>query len=214
MQRVTLVLILVFVALAACAQSGPFGFEKGMTKSQIIALVGQKNVDPRTLKGEVVSVRTAPQPNPAFAGYMLMISPTQGLVRVGAVGPMIGASDDGSQLKAAYAAVLQKLTHDFGEPSAKTDECNGPGILCKRADNWMMTLYGRQRKLESTWLPAVPTQTMRDAGVHVITLRVSANSMNSGFISCDFELEGYEQYAKSKQDVSTPASQKDKNSKE
>ncbi len=211
MMRVAAVLLSLFIALSACAQSGPFGFERGMTKSKVIALVGQKNVDPRTIKGDVLTLKTAPKPSSAFAGYVLMFSPKDGLVRVAGVGPVISTRDDGEQLKSSYAAVLQGLTHDFGEPSNKTDECNGPAIMCKRDDNWMMSLYGRQRKLETTWMPAVPTQAMRQAGVHVIRLQVMAGSMNSGMVTCDFELEGYEQFAKSqKGDTAIPASEKNK----
>ncbi|MGZ4787784.1 MAG: hypothetical protein ACXVZX_04640 [Terriglobales bacterium] len=214
MRKFSVFVLLSLLSLTCVAQSGPFGFERGMTKSQIIELVGQKNVDPSTLKGEVLRVKTAPKPSSAFAGYMLMVSPKDGLLRVAAVGPNLNTSDDGLQLRAAYQAVLQGLTHDFGPPSSTTDECNGPGILCKRNDNWMMTLYGKQRKLGSTWLPTVPTQTMRQAGVHVITLQVNASSMNSGFISCDFELEGYDHYAKGKEETPSPAEQKEKAPKE
>ena len=210
MRKLTVILLFSIVSLTSVAQTGPFGFEKGMTREQIIALVGQKNINTATSKGEILSVKTAPKPNPAFAAYMLMISPKEGLVRVAAVGPAMQASDDGSQLKTSYDAVLQGLTHDFGQPSTKTDECNGPGILCKRNDNWMLTLYGNQRKVASTWLPTVPTQAMRQAGVHVITLQVNASSVNSGYISCDFELEGYEQYAKDRQENPTPASKKER----
>ena len=199
MRKVTPVLVSVLFSLTCFAQSGPFGFQKGMSRSQIIAVVGQKNVDPRTLRGgELLSVRMAPKPDPQFAGYMLLAPPAEGLIRVAAIGKNMPTNDSGTELRAAYQAVVEELTKKFGPPTHSTDACNGPAMLCKRPDNWMMTMYGKQRKLASAWLPDKPTQAMRDAGIELISVEASASSMNSGFVSCDFELEGFEKYAASK----------------
>jgi hypothetical protein len=199
MRRVTLVFVAVLVSVTCSAQSGPFGFKKGMTRSQIIALVGQKNIDPRTLRGgEILSMRTAPKPDPQFVGYMLLVPPAEGLLRVAALGRNTPVNDAGIELRGAYDAVVADITKQFGPPTNTLDDCNGPAILCKRPDNWMMTMYGKQRKLASRWHPDKPTKAMTDAGVEFISVEASASSMNSGFVACNFEFEGMEKYAAKK----------------
>ncbi len=195
MRKSTLFLLLLSLSLPCLGQSGPFGFEKGMTKAQIISLVGQKAVDKRNSAGDRLVVMTAPKANAAFATYMLLVSPTEGLLRVVALGRPIMAGDDGAELKSAYQDLLKSLTDQYGAPASTIDTCRGPKALCGRSDNWMMALMGKQRTLASAWTAEVPTKAMRDSGVHAIAIQAQAPSLTNGFVSCDFELEGFQQYA-------------------
>jgi hypothetical protein len=68
---------------ATPANSGPFGFEHGMTREQVVTLVGRDAV--KHFKGDlddIVTLVTAPKPHPDFEEYMLMISPERGLVKI------------------------------------------------------------------------------------------------------------------------------------
>ena len=64
--------------------SGPFGFEYGMTREQIIKLIGKQAV--KETKGDTMDVTTAPKPHPAFERYILIVSPDKGLLAVSALG--------------------------------------------------------------------------------------------------------------------------------
>lgn len=205
MRKPCVLLLLFGVALGCVGQTGPFGFQKGMTRSEIVALVGPKAVDPR-VKGEAMRLNKAPEPNAAFQEYLLAISPTDGLVRVVALGKLISTGDDGRELRAAYADLVSDLTEKFGPPATNTDECDRGGALC-RPDFWMAALFGKQRRLETTWFQEVPTQAMRQAGVHMITVTAQPASISSGYITCDFQLEGFDKYSGKKKPQAAPTPQ-------
>lgn len=191
--------LLLLLSGICVAQTGPFGFEKGMSRSQIITRVGQKNVDPRTLRaGDMLRVRTAPQPDAAFVGYMLLVSPKDGLVRVGGFGKFLQVGDNGAELKEAYDGIVAELTEKYGEASKKVDSCEGPAIICKRPSEWMLTMFGKQRKLWSEWSGTTPTPKMKKAGIHAIHVVANAASLSGGYVACDFELEGLDKYIEAK----------------
>ena len=56
----------------------PFGFEYGMTKDEITALIGRHSLV-KVINGNVYEFSTAPRPYKAFELYLLMISPQKGL---------------------------------------------------------------------------------------------------------------------------------------
>jgi len=126
MRKVCVLLLLLGCAVGSAGQSGPFGFEKGMTRAQIVALVGPKAVDPR-VKGDAMRLNRAPQPEEGFQEFLLVISPTEGLLRVLGLGKLMQASDDGKELKDAYYGLVADLTKRFGEPASKTDACERGG---------------------------------------------------------------------------------------
>jgi hypothetical protein len=191
--------LLLLLSGMCVAQTGPFGFEKGMSRSQIITRVGQKNVDPRTLRsGEVLRVRTAPQPDDAFVGFMLLVSPQDGLLRVGSFGKFLQVGDNGAELKAAYDGIVAEITHKYGEASKKVDSCEGPAIICKRPSEWMLTMFGKQRQLWSEWSGTAPTPEMKKAGIHAIHVVATAASLSGAYVACDFELEGLDKYIEAK----------------
>jgi len=66
-------------------EAEPFGFHKGMTKDQITSVVGTQNI--KEQKGDLLVATSAPKPNPIFEQYLLTVSPTQGLLKVMAIGP-------------------------------------------------------------------------------------------------------------------------------
>ncbi len=198
MRKWILLLVGLLFSAVVIAQSGPFGFQRGMTKNQIVALVGLKAVDTKASVGDVLRLKTAPKPETAFETYMLLISPDDGLVGIIAIGRDTRTGDDGAELKSVYDAMLQQLSSRYGGPSQTIDICERAGAACKRSADWMLMLLGRQRRLQSVWRPDVPTKAMRDTGVHVVTLEATATGINSGLITCRFELEGFAKYVASK----------------
>jgi hypothetical protein len=107
---------------------GPFGFEKGMTREQIIAIVGKDDV---TLsKGIILDVTTAPKPHPDFNRYILLISPDKGLLKVGAYGRTIETGDSGFQLQTAFKDTVDAITQKYGSPRKVFDTCSGSDVEC------------------------------------------------------------------------------------
>jgi TonB family protein len=94
---------------------GPFGFQMGMTREQIIKLVGRSAVDQEYSKNDVLAVRRAPVSDPAFEEYQLVISPTEGLLYVTALGKTIKTDSFGTQLRAAYTRIVTDLTSKYGK---------------------------------------------------------------------------------------------------
>jgi hypothetical protein len=76
---------------------GPFGFQYGMSKQDIIRLVGRASV--KDEKSDMLTVTTAPKSHPVFEYYMLMISPQKGLLKIVAVGKDVASNDYGEQVK-------------------------------------------------------------------------------------------------------------------
>src|SRR5438067_137324 len=89
--------------------SGPFGFFFGMTKEQVIRLVGQSAVKEITDEGQTIRLTTAPRPHPAFDYYLVVISPDRGLLKIVAVGNTIQTNGYGDDLKSAYNEILDAV---------------------------------------------------------------------------------------------------------
>lgn len=183
----------VLLSITCTAQSGPFGFQKGMTRTQIVHLVGQSAVDIKHSSGDTVTLKTAPKPNSRFDSYVLLISPTDGLVKVLGIGSVIQTGDDGSDLKSAYDDVVEAVTQKYGEPTNNFDVCNG-GTGCSDSQYWMLSLMEKNRTVACYWLQPLPSQAMKDAHVHGIGVKIEPLSINSGYVSVGYEFEGFSDY--------------------
>ena len=65
--------------------AGPFGFNYGETRSEVIAAVGASHVKPGHIK-EALILDTAHKLHPNFVSYDLIFSPTKGLIKIIALG--------------------------------------------------------------------------------------------------------------------------------
>jgi hypothetical protein len=129
-------------------EAEPFGFHKGMTKDQITSVVGTQNI--KEQKGDLLVATTAPKPNPIFEEYLLTVSPTQGLLKVMAVGQDIQAGDTGAEVRSAFDDVVQGASQKYGKPTKIFDFCNG-GTGCDSDSYWMLSLLGKNRTLMAYW---------------------------------------------------------------
>ncbi|MGO9087916.1 MAG: hypothetical protein ACLP6G_04375 [Terriglobales bacterium] len=179
-----------FTALAQDRPSGPFGFERGMTRTQILKIVGESVVDRKASRDDVLVLSTAPRPNPAFETYALFISPTQGLLKVVAFSATVQTGDTGRELQDAFAAINTAVSQKYG--TAKLyDQCDGDDTECSQPGFWMMALKDKNRSLNAFWdLRAQP------AGNYVTMIEETSLflSMHSGYVKIGFEFQGWEQY--------------------
>lgn len=194
-ERVILILaIMVGLVRFTHAQQGPFGFEKGMTQQQIIQLVGSGAVDTKFSRNETLVLNTAPKPNPAFEKYMLLISPTQGLVKLVAIGTTIETGDSGVELQSAFADIVMGISQKYGSPSKKYDVCSGNDTECSNSEFWMMSLKDKNRTLDALWLMKEPASN----SVTGIAVDAQVASLHSGFMNVSFEFAGFSSYAEAR----------------
>jgi hypothetical protein len=186
---------MVLSSLVLAAQTakleGPFGFERGMTRSQVVSAIGSQAV--RTEKGNTLVVTTAPKPNQRFGSYALAISPTEGLLKVLAIGKTIDTAEDGSEVRNAFNEVKEGLSGMYGAARI-FDFCPDDQTGCKGDAYWMMSLKLKSRKLAAFWdFRSAPTSSR----VADIFLDANSSSVNSGYVTVAFEFEGWAAYFES-----------------
>src|SRR5580704_8987029 len=93
--------------------AAPFGFEYGMTKDQIMTLLGRQSLV-KVVNGNVFEFSTAPKPYEAFEFYLVMISPEKGLVKVWAISHDVETSTDGEQLKKKFQEIQAFVSKTYG----------------------------------------------------------------------------------------------------
>jgi hypothetical protein len=174
--------------------SGPFGLEFGMTREQIVKLVGQDAV--KHLKDEpddVLKLSTAPTPHPDFAEYSLIISPERGLVCITASGKAIQTTRYGEGLKAAFTEIRDALSRTYGAPTVTFDFLE-PGSLRNEPQDWMTGLLKNERELISLWNFKIPYPKH----ITSIFLKATALSMDEGTLELTYPFEGFIEDANSK----------------
>jgi len=178
---------------AAVARGGPFGFEKGMTLAHIVELLGKDAVHTGQQRDDVLWVNTAPESHPAFAGYILVISPENGLLKVVGVGKTVDVGENGSDLKETFDKIVKGVTQKYGMPKNRFDFCDG-GTVCDSARSWMTSLLNKNRTLADVWdLANSPLD-------HVTGIEVEAKALktNTGYVRYVCEFEGFSRYVEEK----------------
>lgn len=185
--------LLIIFALPGFA--GPFGFERGMTKAQVISLVGKSAV--KEDSDGVLELTSAPKPHPDIDDYFLMISPAKGLVKILAVGKTIESNQAGDQVRSKFKDLKQALVARYGAPAPDWDFVH-TGSLFKEDRYFMMSLKEKERTLAAAWEFSSSSDGLQNA-------LVEANALNieKGYISVAYEFVGFSEYKreqKQKQD--------------
>jgi hypothetical protein len=169
-------------------KAGPFGFDPGMTKQQIIDELGQNAI--KEAKGDVLTLDNAPRPHSGFEKYILFIDPKRGLVRLDAIGVDISTSVYGDELKDAFNSMEESIASGYGE-SKRYDFLRSGSIWDGRKD-WMMGLLKKERTLESFW----PNNdfTKLKGQVTSIDLEAKALSEEKGYLVLGYEFVGFQEY--------------------
>ena len=184
--------LVAFVVLAAlgivpACFAGPFGFEKGMTKAQIIALVGEKGV--KTQGEDFIELSTAPKPHALIDTYILRISPDKGLLKVIAVSKQIETTIYGDELRSKFKEVAEAMGGTYG-PSTHSLDFVRSGSIWHEPEDWMMALNKKERTLETYWQFKPAREGLTVADVEALAL-----TRNIGFLKLTYEFDGWEEYA-------------------
>jgi hypothetical protein len=191
--------------LAVCLPcfAGPFGLQRGMTKDQVIALVGRDAVvgdKADVLGGSTLTLRRVPKPYPEFDTYAAIFSPKWGLLKIAAMTPSIRTSPDGSELNEHYTKLKRLISVSYGDPPINRDSLM-PGSTWFRSEDFMMSLAKNERKLSCTWANVsdlndknfVTTGFLKDDLAEIELMALGTNS-DSGFLILQFEFAGWLQY--------------------
>jgi hypothetical protein len=195
MKRFAFVLALLTMLLpGVCLASGPFGFDYGMTKEQVIALVGKDAV----LKDQeyMLRVSNAPRPDPSFETYLLIISPEKGLLKIMADGLTIPSSAYGTELKVGFMTVRDTVARQYGAPTHNYDFIEQGSTLNQPSD-WMAGLLKKERKLGCDWDLAAAGQKSgkgKDEHISGILLETRGLKKDSGWVILSYEFEGFDAF--------------------
>jgi hypothetical protein len=171
-------------------KSGPFGFEAGMTKEQIIKIVGDGAV--KEIIGDTLLLTNVLNADRDYESYALKISPENGLLKIVAMGKEINTNGFGNELKSAYKDLKAALVQIYGKPNHELDVIRN-GSIWLGPDDWMTGLLKRERVLNCSWSD-IPLPNR----IHVMGLDAVAKSRESGCLYLTYEFEGLEAYMKAK----------------
>ena len=194
MKRFAYLLAILAVLMPAACFAGPFGFEYGMTKAQVLAIVGQQNV----LKDQdfLLRVASAPKPDDRFEAYLLLISPDKGLLKIIATGKTIDTSEFGSELRVYFGAMRDSVSKQYGPPSNSYDflqpdsKLDAPGAFTE-------SLRLKQRVLACNWdVDGAKRKTAGPEADHIIGVVLEAKGLrrHAGWLELSYEFEGFSQF--------------------
>jgi hypothetical protein len=205
MKRFALLLAMLTVLLPAACFAGPFGFNYGMTKDQVIAIVGSHNVIKN--EGILLRVTSAPKPDDDFEAYLLLISPDKGLLKIIAAGKTIDTSGSGTELRVFFGAMRDSISKKYGPPT-KVHDFLQPDSHMDAPGAFTESLRLKQRVLGCNW--DITAQKRKTAGAEAdhllgVILEAKALRRNAGWLELTYEFEGfsafYEEMTKKTEEV-------------
>jgi hypothetical protein len=185
------------VPLTALTQitQGPFGFRPGMSRSEVLNLVGDsavKKIEGVSVPDDQLMLNTAPKPHPEFDVYGLLFSDKRGLVKLTALGHNIQTNDYGTQVHSEFLQIRDAVAKTYGEP--KTYDFVESDSLWREPRDWMMSLVKTDRTLAASWL-----FTPSSNRIEAILLEAIAHSTDNGILRLTYQFEGFKEYAESRE---------------
>ncbi len=156
---------------------GPFGLEEGLSKNDIEQMIGNTLVLVEGTKNLYVT-NSMPKENDSFEKYALLISPKVGLCQIRALGKDIPADSFGIALKSKFNEIRELLDSIYGK--GKESDFLLPGSIWKDPQDWMMSLYKKERALSSTW--SQKNDALNKNKLSQIGLDTRAPTNQSGYI--------------------------------
>ena len=168
--------------LPPAREAAPFGLTRGMTEAQFGLRLKKR-------AGGMYELATVPEPNPAFAYYLVEIGPTTGLCFVKAVGKEVTTSVDGIQLRSQFSRVRDELALTYGQYGETNRLLQGS--MWHEPLDWMMGLVKEERLILAVWSP--DTGANLAPGLREIFLTVSALSTHRGYVVLEYYFDNEDQ---------------------
>lgn len=197
MKRFALVLAILTLLLPAVCFAGPFGFDYGMTKDQVVHIVGGAHIIKD--EGYILQVTAAPKPDDRFEVYLLIFSPEKGLLKIIATGKTIDTDVPGTELRLAYDDMRDALSEHFGAPT-KTLDMATPDSKLGDPSVFTEALLKGARLLICNWdIDAAKRKAAGPAGDHLVGVILQARALrkDAGWLQVTYEFEGFDQFAES-----------------
>lgn len=170
-------------------EQGIFGFSRGMTKEQVINLIGRQAVVKDPSDGSL-RLNSAPMPHPDFTTYILNFSPQEGLLRIVAITPPVETSRLGTELKSKLQEIERGISSSKYDEPHKTLDYLHTGSIWNQPQEWMMALLKHERTLGSDWQLSSPS----DNKVTRVLVGAVAFSVEKGCVVVVFEFDGWNTY--------------------
>jgi len=171
------------------SKPGPFGLNYGLTRSDIIKLVGEHAIE--ASKESTLTLTTVPNPYPEFEKYIAMISPEKGLLKIVAIGRNIDTNSFGEELHDKLIEIRDAVAKTYGEP--KTLDFVRSGSIWNEPRDWMMGLLKKERTLTAYW----DLRSSTPNHITLVDLQAKALSMDKGYLTLSYEFEGWEAFVDS-----------------
>jgi len=172
---------------AVCAQ--PFKAQAqqfGLKPGESVAAIRAKGISLTKENQNLWRTKYLPYGNKSFDDYWLLITPKTGLCKIIAWMPSIQDSKYGDATKSKYEALKEALTKKYGAASNNYDFLRS-GALWKEHQEWMRSLFHKERILASFW------NDINKNGVQNIALKASGSSPNSSLINISYEFTNVDQ---------------------
>jgi glucosamine 6-phosphate synthetase-like amidotransferase/phosphosugar isomerase protein len=159
--------------------AGPFGIEKG---TKLASLGESKEIAP----GKYTF--TPKKAHPAFETYVALVTDSQGVCWIKAIGKDIRTSTYGTELKSEFSSFESKLSKAYGE-NKKYDYLM-PDSIWDEPKDYMPALIKKERVLATLW-SAEHNSKMKD-NLKSLALFASGSSRESGYIAIEYEFDNYD----------------------
>jgi hypothetical protein len=217
---------------ARASGPGPFGFRRGMTREQIIKLVGKAAIDSSQTQDDILAVRKAPVPDPAFEEYWLIISPTEGVLKVTGVGITVKTDPFGTELRAAYMNAVGAVTRKYGDTKGIADGCiahpknsTEAHFGCLYPDSYLLDL-NNGAPVARVWMESLKARGPRSDRVVYVRVKPYVGELKyfdppirasvfrktglsiagaSGYLLVEYAFDGFDEYLVSSGQVPNPA---------
>lgn len=130
-------------------QSGPFGFDIGMTYDEVKAACNGE--EPQHIGDDRYYVKPI-KSHPSFDRYIVWISPKYGLYYIKGIGSFISTNDNGKNIKSKYSTLLYTLEKKYGKYFG-VDFVN-ENYKWNEDSNWLEKLKNNEKTYHSYFYPA------------------------------------------------------------
>jgi hypothetical protein len=160
---------------------GPFGFEMGMTLTDVAAVCTEEPIPGAEKNVYIVKPQKS---HPDFSIYTVSINETAGLYNIQAFNTNIPTSAYGTQLKAFFQSILGSLERVYGK--GKVSDYLYRGSIWSEPREWMMSLIKQERILFAVWEQGSEATLPDDIETIVIGATAIREDTGSVFINYTF----------------------------
>lgn len=176
MRRAVLVLALLF---ATPVLAGPFGLQMGTFLETLQRTIKLKAIDRRPHHYLATKL---PMGQANFEGYVLFVTPQNGLCRITAITPTITTGTNGAQLRALFESVAKPIEAKY-DKGVRVYEL-APTSRFDAAADWMLALLNKDRVMAEDWANRPLPEDLIE-----IRIEARAETATTGHVTIDYDFK-------------------------